>query len=164
MYTRTLDTLFRAAAEECEQMVDVTMNVSVGQKADEVNRLAALPDAPHHCLPLLALEDLAARNRHLDTLSPLVEHTAGAECVVTDLAVAHVVVARKAHRSPVCAEARGGGDATEPIEGGRTGQPDGVALIGGAATHTIHDDGEDRPLDPRKGGVLGQRPVGHAVS
>ena len=64
----------------------------------EVHRLATVADPANELLPLFAFEDLAAVDRHLDTLGALVEDSPGPERVVPDLAVAHVVVAREARR------------------------------------------------------------------
>ena len=65
----------------------------------------------------------------LDQLGALVEDPAGAERVVADLAVAHVVVARHADRRAVRAQLGRRAAACETIEGRRAREPDRVALV-----------------------------------
>jgi hypothetical protein len=89
------------APDEREQLVDMAVDVAVRQEADEVQRGAARDDLGHEIAPGRAPEQRAGGERCAHQLRALIEHPAGAERVVPDLAVAHVGVARHAHRRAV---------------------------------------------------------------
>ena len=61
-------------------------------------------------LPAVALEDFAAGDEVVDEEGALGDQLAGAEGVVSHLAVAHVVVRREPDRCPVSLSFRSGGE------------------------------------------------------
>ncbi len=144
-------------------MFDVTVNVAVGEQADEVHRLSAFADAAHELLPLVAFEDLAAVDRHLNALGPLIEDPTRTKGVVTDLAVAHVVVARQTDSGAVRTKARRQGNPGEPVERRGPSKPNRVALVGGAAANPVHDDDEHRTGDSWERRMLFELPIGHGA-
>jgi hypothetical protein len=87
------------------EVVDVAVHVAVGEQADEVEHAAAGLGAGDDLLPGLALPDRAFGDRVGDQRGALRVDLAGADGVVADLGVAHVVVGRHAHRGAVGAQA-----------------------------------------------------------
>ncbi len=153
---RPLDALLGRPAEHGVQVVLVAVDVPVREQPDEVQGLAALLHPGDGVLPDLALEDLAALDGQLHQLGALVEDAAGAEGVVADLAVAHVVVAGQADGGAVGGQ--GGGhralQGRQGIQVRGPGDPDGVALVAAADADAVHDDHQDRALDASEGRVL----------
>ena len=159
MHAHGLHLLLVTAADQCEEVIDVTVHVAIGEQADEVQRLAGLPDALGESLPHLAANQSAVGQRLGHELGALVEDASAAERVVPHLAVAHVGVARHADGGAVGFELRGQGVLGQPVEVRRACQPDGIELVARADAHAVQDAGHDRPLHPREASMRPQRPV-----
>ena len=76
-------------------------------------------------------------------LAPCVVDLARAEGVVSDLGVAHVLVAGQADGQSMSPEARKLSLAAEVIEGGGARQFDGIPGTGGREPDTVHDGQHD---------------------
>ena len=91
-----------------------------------------------------AREQRAGRDRAADEHRALRVDLAGAERVVADLAVAHVVVGRQADRLAVRAQLGAHAGDPQPIERRRRRDRDRVGLVAGAAADAVHHDEHDR--------------------
>jgi hypothetical protein len=87
------------------QVIDVAMHVAIGKQADEMNHTATGLGAGHDLLPGLALPDGAGSNRVGDQRRALAINLAGADGVVANLGIAHVVIGRHADGGAVGAQA-----------------------------------------------------------
>jgi hypothetical protein len=137
--------------------------VAVREQTDEVHGLAARADLRDETLPLRAFEDFTTVDGHLNALRALVEDPAGAEGIVPDLRVAHVVVTRKPDRQTMGPQARRHRLRREPVQSRSAGEPDGVAFVVGATADAIHDDDEYRAGNPGKTVVPLQSPISHGA-
>ena len=161
MHAHGPDVFFVAAPDQREQVVDVAVHAAVREQPDEVHRLAALADALGEALPLGAREELPRAERGADALCALVEHPAGAERVVADLAVAHVVVGRQADGGPVGTQRADEVARGEAVEVGLAREPDRVAVVVPAAADAVHHDDEHGAGDPFEARVRAELPGGH---
>jgi hypothetical protein len=159
VYAHGADLLLVAALQEREEVVDVAVDVPVGEEPDQVQGLAALARPVGELAPDRALEDAAAGDRGLDELCALVEDAPAAERIVTYLAVAHVVVAGHADRGAVGIERGRQGVLSEPVEIRRAGQPDGVGLVPAADPDAVEDARYHRPRDAGEARSSLQLPV-----
>ena len=128
------------------EVVDVGVDIAVGQQTDEVERTSALLDVSHEVLPGLSLEDLSALDRLADQGGTLVEDASAAHGVVADLTVAHVGVGRQSDSQSVGLELRPGVGRIERVEMLRHGGGNRVAILILAETDTVHDDEDHRSL------------------
>jgi hypothetical protein len=140
------------------EVVDVGVDVAVGEEAQEVDGRAAL-GAVDDGLPGGAGEQLAAGDGAVDQQRALGDDPAGAERVVADLAVAHVVVGGQADGGAVGAQLGARAGDPEPIEGRRLGEGDGVGLVALAAADTVEDREDHRALGTGEASVAAKRPV-----
>ena len=131
-------------------MIDVTVDVSVGEQPQEVKGLPGTRGLRHQLPPGSPLEKRARSDRGGDELCALVVDTAAAECVVPHLAVAHVGVARHADRATVGEKRRGERVLGQPIEGRRARQPHRVRSVAATDPHPVHDTYDHRARDPRE--------------
>ena len=130
------------------------MHVAVGKQADEVDDTPAGLGAGNDLLPRVTLPDGAVGNRIGDQRRALAIDLAGAERVVADLGVAHVVVGGHADRGAVCAQADVRVAGEEAFEGRFPGGGDGAADVGFRQAVAVDDDDDDRTLDAGEGGKL----------
>jgi hypothetical protein len=86
------------------EVVDVAVHIAVGKQADEMNHAPSGLGAGHDLLPGLALPDRARGNGIGHQRRALAIDLAGADGVVADLGVAHVVIGRHADRGAVGAQ------------------------------------------------------------
>jgi len=161
VHAHVLHAFFVASPQHCKQVLDVAVHVAIRKQPDEVHRFTALLDAANELFPFFAFEDLAAVDRHLDTLGALIEDAPRSERVVPDLAVPHIVVARETYGRAMRRKPRGQRDPGKAIERGRPSEPNRIALIRCTAPHAIHDDDEHGSLNARKSRVLFELPIGH---
>ena len=151
-----LHLLLVAAAQQGEEVLDVAVHVSVRQQPEEVEALGTLAGALRQRLPdlaRLALEDRPGLDRLLHQLGALVEDAAGAEGVVTHLAVAHVVVRGHADGLAVGQQPGAGRVGGEPVEVRRAREPHGVGVVALADAHAVHDADHDGPVHTGKASV-----------
>ena len=151
------DLLLVAARDHREQVLDVAVDIAVGEQAEEVERLARVAHVLGQLLPgapALAIEDRTAVDRLLDELGSLIEDASGAERVVADLAVAHVGVVGHPDRLAMGAQLGRGRVRSEPVEVRRARQPDRVGFVLASAADAIHDADDHRPGHAGAGRVL----------
>ena len=86
--------LFFGLYEHCLQMIDMGMHVAVREKADEMQRFAGILDR-NDFFPCLGIEHFSALDGVGNQLCALCKDLSGTDGVMTDLRVAHIVVARK---------------------------------------------------------------------
>jgi hypothetical protein len=138
------------------QVVDVAVHVAVGEQADEVDhaRLAVGSGlgAGHDLLPRLAGPDGAVGDGVGHQRGALGIDLAGADGVVADFRVAHVVVGRHAHRGAVGAQADVRAFGEQAVEGGLAGGGDGAAGVVLGDAVAVHDDDDNRARDTGEGG------------
>ena len=99
-----LHALSLGAAEQGDQVADVGMNVAVGKQTEEMKCLAAADAVGNQLFPCFRGKQCAVFNGFADQLCALRVHLAAAERVMTDLGVAHVIIAGKADCRAVCFE------------------------------------------------------------
>ena len=124
----------------------MAVHVAVGQEADKMKLAVVLHRVGNGILPGLSLEQRAAVHGVLDERGALIEHAAAADRVVTDLAVAHILVRRHADRAAVGLEGRVHSGLLQRVQRGFAGLCDDVALGVFAEPHAVHDDQNHRPL------------------
>ncbi len=95
-------------------------------------------------LPAVGGEHLSRRDRLRHQLCTLSKDLAGAQRVVTDLAVAHVVVGRKADRGPVSLELYPGSRGEEAVKRLSISPGDGVCGAFGRESDPVHNYNKDR--------------------
>lgn len=105
-------------------------------------------------LPRLGREHFAALDGGRDQLGALREDLAGAERVMPDLAVAHVVVRRQADRGAVRLEREGLVVGHQPVQRRRARNPHGVARLPLAQSHAVHYNCYNRALFALENSVL----------
>ncbi len=127
------------------------MDVAVREQADEVDHAAPGFCTGDDLLPGLALPDRTIGNRIGDQRRALAVNLAGADGIVADLGIAHVVVRRHADRRAVGAQAnvRIGGE--QAVERRLAGGGDGAAGVIFGQAVAIHDNGDDRPGNSGEG-------------
>jgi hypothetical protein len=125
--------------EQRAQMVDVRMDATVGDKAQQVHVARPLARTPERRHERLVLEERAVGNRPVDPLEVLVEHTAGADRQVADLGIAHLS-RRQSDRFARCRESRVRVVRPEPVEHRRRRQLDRVSRTRRRAAPAVQDD------------------------
>jgi hypothetical protein len=136
------------------QMVDVAMYVAVREEADEVDHPTTGPGAGDHLLPRLALPDAAVGDGIGHQRRALRVDLAGADRIVADLGIAHVVVRRHADSGTVGAQADIRVVGKQAVEGRLARGGDGAADIGFRQAVAIEDDDHDGTGHTGKRGKL----------
>ena len=128
------------AVDEGQQLVDVAVDVAVGEEPDQVERglagLRALDDG----LPDVTLEEGPGRDGLVHQLGALVEDPAAAQRVVADLAVAHVVVGGQPGGDAVGPHQGVGVVGDEPVQGRGPGLHHRVPRARRGHADAVHDD------------------------
>jgi len=141
-----LDALLLGLCEHALEVVDVGVDVAVGEQPDEMQRGAVVLDVGDQFLPGFALVESARSDGLGNERGALVEDAAAADGVVADFGVAHVVVGGHADGGSVGLERGVGAVGHEPVEIGLPGGADKIALFVLAEAHAVHDDEDDRAL------------------
>ena len=163
MRTRSISSLI-TAAQQREEMVDMAVNVAVGEQPEKMQRRAAFSDPLGQFLPdggLLPLEECSGRDRPGDQLRALIEDAPRTEGVVADLAIAHIVIRRHPDRLPVGDELSRGCRFGKPVEGRCPRKPDGIRLIATTDPDSVHDADDDRSSHTGEPCVLLECPFTH---
>ena len=138
------------------QVIDVAMHVAVGKEPDEMNgaRFSVHPGfrTGNDLLPGLALPDGTGSNCIRDQRRALRIHLAGADGVVADLGVAHVVIGGHADGSAVRTQADVRALGKETVERRLSGRGNGAAGVVLRQAVAVHDNGDDRAIDTGEGG------------
>ena len=127
------------------QMIDVGVHVAVGEQAEEVEGAAVL-HVSDDLLPGGGGKHLAGLNRLGYQLRTLCENLTGAESVVTNLGVTHIVVGGQTDGGAVCLQLYGGIRSHYALQIGHIGAGYGVGFALSSETDTVHNDGEYRTL------------------
>ena len=127
----------------CLEVVDVGMNVTVGEQTDEVERGAVCNTVAGKALPGFALEHSAGFDGFGNELCALRENLTGAERVVTDLGVTHIVVGHQTDGSSVRAELGPCVFFHQHIESGSICVLNSVSRAVGSDANAVHNDGDD---------------------
>ena len=129
--------------EHCLQVVDVAVDVTVGEQPQEVE-LAAVLGIGDQRFPRIGGEHLAAFDRRGYELGALCEHLTAAQCVVTDLGVAHIVIRGQTDRRTMRTERDHRIFRHKTIEIRGTREIYGIGFSGRRETYAVHNDGYDR--------------------
>ena len=147
VHAHGLDPFFLGANDHCLEVVEVAVHVAVGEEADEVDDPAPGLGPGDDFLPRRALPDAACGDGIGDQRRALAIDLAGADGVVADFGIAHVVIGGHADGGAVGAQADVRILGEEPVERRFAGGGDGAADVRFWQPVTIHDDGDDRALD-----------------
>ena len=132
------------------QVVDVGVDVTVGEETQEVEGGVVLLHTADEGLPGVGGEHLARLDGLGDQLGTLGEDLTCAEGVVAHLGVAHIVVGGKTDGGTVSLQSDHGVLLHDAVKSGGVGEGNGVAGGVGSNTHAIHDDGQHGALDTCK--------------
>ena len=132
--------------EHAFEVIDVGVDVAVGEEADEVESGAMSLDVGDHLLPGGALVERAGVDRFGDQRGPLVIDAAAADGVVADFGVAHVVVGGHADGGAVGLEGGVEAGGEQMVEVGLVGGEDEIAFGVLADADAVHDDEDDGAL------------------
>ena len=92
MYADTCHALCLGLLYHGFEVVNVRMNVTVREQAEEMKCAAGLFDVADQCAPGVGGKHFARLDGLCNQLCSLRKHLPGAECIVTHLGVAHIVV------------------------------------------------------------------------
>jgi hypothetical protein len=145
-----LDALGLRLTQHRLEVVDMAVDVAVGEQADEMERGLVLEHAVGDLAPAGVLEDRAGRDGVADQRRALLEDPAAADGVVADLAVAHVLIARHADRAAVRLELGVDRVRLEPVVVRLHGALHIVAVGVLADADPVHDHQQHRALRPLK--------------
>ena len=134
------DALGAGLADQGLELVDVGVDVAVGEQADEVHDAAGRAHVLDEALPDRGGKDLAALDRLVDELGALGIDLAGAEGVVPDLGVAHVVVRGEADGRAMGLDRGPGVVLKELVEGRRARGAHRIAGLIAADADAVQDD------------------------
>ena len=118
-------------------MFVVRVHVAIGVQPQQVQ--GAGPAMLDQLAPDVCLENRAGRDRPVDQFGALGEDPAGAERVVADLAITHVVVTRQTDRRAMRCQLGVQLATRQMVECRCVGNRDGVAGVGWGDTHSIGD-------------------------
>jgi hypothetical protein len=104
MHANRLDALFLGANDHRLQVIDVAMHVAVGEEADEMDDAATGLGTGDDLLPGFALPDGAGGDGVGDQRCALAVDLTGADGVVADFGIAHILVGRHADGRTVGAQ------------------------------------------------------------
>ena len=147
-----LDALGLGLHDHRLQVIDVAVHVAIGEQADEVNHATPGLGTRHDLLPRLALPDGTVGDGVGHQRGALGIHLSGADGVVADFRVAHVVVGGHAHRGAVGTQGDVRAFGKQTVEGRLAGGGDGAADVGLGNAVTVHDDDDNRARNAGKGG------------
>ena len=90
----------RASVKKSIQLVDMAVDIAVGNHADEMDRPAGQADF-FQLLPGNAFKDPSGLDGLVDKFGPLGKHPARTQSIMADLGIAHVVIRGQANRLAV---------------------------------------------------------------
>jgi hypothetical protein len=156
-------------SQQSDEVIDVTVDVAVGQKTYEVEGGALVQDAAHKGAPHIIFEQGTVGDCLLHELRTLFENAAGAYGVVAYLRVSHVLVTRKSDGNTVRLQLQENWCiAKQAVEIRSGGQVEGVALITlvtpAVQPNAIEDYQQQLPLNARKTRIWRQSKVSHLYS
>jgi len=147
-------TFFLGAHHHGLQVIDVAVHIAVGKQTDEVQHAAPGLGPCNDLLPGLALPDGAFGDGIGDQSRTLGIHLAGADGIVADFGIAHVVIGGHANGSPVRTQTDVRGFGEEAVQIGFAGSGNGAPDIGLRQAVAVHDDHDNRPGNTGEGGKL----------
>ncbi len=138
-------------------MVDVGVDVAVGEQAYKVQYRRVGAHIPDEAPPDLSLKHCAAFDRKVDQPGPLCEYPPAADRIVPHFGIAHVVIAWKADRLPVRLQPGRGAARLQGPEMPHVGRKDRIALSVCAIADTVHNGKHNGPFSPLPLRILLQR-------
>ena len=147
--------LVSRSAEQLVEVLSRRMYAAIGVEAEQMKSVGR--SALDCLLPDVSLEDRPARQRLVHQLGSLGEDPPRAECVVADLAIAHVVVGRQSDCRPVCRQLGIQLACGKQVECGCTCLGHRVAWACRSNTNTVSDDDKDRAGPTGERRVLTER-------
>ena len=130
------------------------MYVAVREKSEEMKYGIVVLYVCDEFLPCCGIKHFAACDCLRNKLCALCENLSGAESVVSDLAVAHVVVGGKSDCGAVSLEKHMRVLFPKHIKSRGICRGNGVAGFIGCISHTVHYDGEDWSFFVSENGIL----------
>ena len=134
------------ALDHFAEVVDVGVNVTVGEKTDEVERGSVIFRILCERFPCFALENFTGFDRFRNKLCALSENLTGAERVMANLGVTHIVVAHKTNSLAVSLKLHPRIFCHKHIERGSVCVFNRVARAVCGDTYTVHNDSKERTL------------------
>ena len=124
--------------QQGNQMMDVGVDIAVGQQTQKMHGLAG-NSVGHQLLPGFRSVQRAVFDGLAHQLGTLRIDLAAAQCVVTHLAVAHIVVAGQTHGGAVCLQPGVGAGFQQMIQGGGLCHGYGIAAAAVALADAVHN-------------------------
>ena len=101
MQTNFLYAVFLGTSDQRLQVIDVRVDIAIGQQAQEVHRSMILA-LVYQFLPGLCGKHISAFDGLVYQLCALAVDLAAAQCIVADLTVPHITVARQTDSDTMC--------------------------------------------------------------
>jgi len=133
--TKAAHAAVRAVLDQREQLFNVRMHVAVRQQADEMHGRPL-----DHVVPDRSGKEFFAFDRRIHQFGALRKDPAGADGVVTHLAVAHIFIRGQAHGGSMGAQLRLERAGQKPVQHRRVSQINGVAVVVFADADAIHNN------------------------
>ena len=159
MHANRLDALFLGANDHRLQVIDVAVHVAVGEEADEVDDAATGLGTGDDLLPGFALPDGAGGNSVSDERCTLAVDLTGANGVMADFGIAHILVGRHADSSTVGAQGDVRIVGEQLVQRRLACGGDGAACVRLGDAVAIHDDRDHRALNAGEGSKFLQHDV-----
>ena len=147
MDTNGADTFLLGLYQHSLEVVDMRVNVTIGEETEEVQSGVVGLDVADQLLPGGGSKHLAGLDGIGDQLSALCEDLTCAECVMTDLGVTHVIVGGQTDSGTVCLEGNHGVLGHQHVQIGGVRGSDRVGNGIGCQTHAVHNDGYNGTLN-----------------
>ena len=132
------------AFNHCAKVIYMGMHVSVGEKSEEMECSVRRLYIFNKLFPALAFKHFAAFDRFRNELCALCEDLTGAERIVSNLGISHIVVAHKTDRRSVRLQKRRGIFFHKHIERRCVCIFYSISGTVGSYSHAIHYDRNDR--------------------
>ena len=144
MAVGALDAVFLSMAKQSEEVMDVGMDIAVGEQPQEMHGLVIFHAVFGEILPSGRAEQRTILNALPHQLGALGVDLAAAKGVVANLRVAHVLIGGKPHSGTVGFEPGVGAGGKKLVEVGSLGNRHSVAAAAVALANAVHDDQYNR--------------------
>ena len=144
MAVGALDAVFLSMAKQSEEVMDVGMDIAVGEQTQEMHGLVIFHAVFGEILPSGRAEQRTILNALPHQLGALGVDLAAAKGVVANLRVAHVLIGGKPHSGTVGFEPGVGAGGKKLVEVGSLGNCHSVAAAAVALANAVHDDQYNR--------------------
>ena len=144
MAVGAFDAVFLGMAQQRKEVMDVGMDIAVGEQPQEMHGLVIFHAVFGEILPSGRAEQRTILNALPHQLGALGVDLAAAKGVVANLRVAHVLIGGKPHSGTVGFEPGVGAGGKELVEVGSLGNRHSVAAAAVALANAVHDDQYNR--------------------